>query len=113
MAALLTSYASLPDLGTTAFAELLSTIDAGSFCAFSTAAASCARTKFDVTLIASALAHVASAGADASGVGNTAAVLTTMSKPPKRRTAARTAAAIVLRSVRSNASDWTASAEDE
>src|SRR6185503_7691127 len=69
IAALLTSYGSLPALGTTAFAELVSTIDAGSFCALKTRAASWASTKFDVTLIDSVWPHTVSAGVDGGGVG--------------------------------------------
>src|SRR3954470_12642576 len=79
IAALLTSYGSLPALGTTALAELVRTIEAGSFCGFNTAAASCASTKFDVTLIAMAFAHVSSAGVPGGGVGKIAAVLITQS----------------------------------
>ena len=44
MAALLTSYASLPDFGTMAFAELVSTMAAGRFCAARTRRASSAST---------------------------------------------------------------------
>jgi hypothetical protein len=44
MAALLTSYGSLPCFGTTALAELVRTIVAGSCCALKIAAASCAST---------------------------------------------------------------------
>ena len=56
------SYASLPAFGTTAFAELVSTIDAGRFWALRTFAASCARMKFDVTLMCRVLLHTPSAG---------------------------------------------------
>src|SRR5687767_11350265 len=69
IAALLTSYASLPALGTTAFAELVSTIEAGRFCGFRTFAASCASTKFDVTLMLRVRLQTTSAGVDGSGVG--------------------------------------------
>ena len=82
MPALLTSYGSLPLLGTTAFAELVRTIDAGRFCAFRTFPASCASTKFEVRLICSVRPQTFSAGTDGSGVGNRAAVLMTQSKPP-------------------------------
>ena len=70
IAALLTSYGSLPAFGTTAFAELVRTIDAGRFWAFRTFAASWARTKFDVTLIEQRLLpDVFRRRADGSGVG--------------------------------------------
>src|SRR6476660_8539391 len=74
IALLLMSYGSLPLFGTTAFAELVRTIDAGRFCAFNTFAASCASTKFDVTLICITRPQTPSAGTDGSGVGNHAAV---------------------------------------
>ena len=112
MAALLTSYASLPAFGTTALAELVSTIDAGSPCACRTFAASCASTKFDVTLRLIVLPHVSSGGVRGAGVGKIAAVLTTESNPPNCSTAARTAAAIVSREVRSSAAGCTISADD-
>ena len=70
MAALLTSYASLPCFGTSALAELVSTIVAASPCGFSTFAASSARIMLPVTLICSVFAHSASPlPLDGSGVG--------------------------------------------
>ena len=69
MAALLTSYGSLPCFGTTALAELVSTTLAGRPCACRIAAASCASTWLLLTLIASAWLHTSSAGVPARGVG--------------------------------------------
>src|SRR5262245_21185169 len=109
---MLTSYASLPIFGTTALAELVSTIDAGSRCAVSTFAASCASTKFDVTLTLIAAPQVSSTGVPGGGVGKIAAVLITQSKPPNCSTAARIAAAIVPRDVRSSGAECAISFDD-
>src|SRR5687767_10964620 len=68
-AVLLTSYASLPAFGTTALAELVRTIDAVSPCALKIFAASCARMKFDDTLMLIVFAQTLSGVSDGPGVG--------------------------------------------
>src|SRR4051794_41235512 len=72
MPALLMSYASLPLLGTTAFAELVRTIEAGRFCALRTFPASCASTKFEGRLICSVRPQTFSAGNQGARAGERA-----------------------------------------
>ena len=69
MAALLTSYGSLPCLATTAFAELVRTTLAESACAARISFASSASTWLLLTLTAIAWAHTCSAGVPGAGVG--------------------------------------------
>ena len=69
IAALLTSYGSLPCFGTTAFAELVRTTVAGSPCALKISFASCASTWLLLTLIAIAWLHTCSGGVPGAGVG--------------------------------------------
>ena len=110
IAALLTSYGSLPLFGTTALAELVSTIEAGSPCSFRIFAASSASTWLLVTLMLIARPQVCSGGVPGAGVGKIAAVLMTASRPPNRITVARNAAAMLSRELRSSATPSTSSA---
>ena len=70
MAALLTSYGSLPLFGTTALAELVSTIDAGKFLRLEDLAPPPARARScSVTLTCSVFAQTSSGGVPGAGVG--------------------------------------------
>ena len=112
IAALLTSYGSLPLFGTTALAELVSTTEASRPCSFRIFAASSASTWLLVTLMLIARPQVCSGGVPGAGVGKIAAVLITASRPPNRITVARNAAAMLSRELRSSATPSTSSGED-